>query len=344
MQLDFEILELRTRHAFHIARMAAPPARRSVWIRLRDRDGVEGWGEAAVSTPYYGETADTVAAVLPLLAAAVAEAADGDPLALERTERAVAKAIGRNSAAKAGISAALHDLVGKRLGLPVWKLWGLDPSAPLSSFTIGIDEPERMREKVREAGAYRILKVKVGTPRDREILEAIRAEAPDAIIRVDANTGWTLKEALAALPMLHELGVELIEQPLAPTDLAGLRMLTERSPIPVVADESCVALPDVPRLAGVVDGINIKLAKCGSLREAVRMVHAARAHGMLVMLGCMVESTVGVAAAVQLAPLCDYLDLDGAALLDNDPFDGPGIEPDGRIRFNLEAGLGVSRR
>ena len=343
MKLEYEILELRTRHAFHIARMAAPPARRSVWIRLRDADGVEGWGEAAVSTPYYGETADTVAAVLPQLAAAVREAADGDPLALERTERAVGRTIGHNSAAKAGISIALHDLVGKRLGLPLWKLWGLDPIAPPSSFTIGIDEPERMREKVREAAAYRILKVKVGTARDREILEAIRSEAPDAVIRVDANTGWTVKGALAAMPLLEEMRVEFIEQPLPPTDLEGLRQLRERSPIPIIADESCVSLADIPRLVGAVDGINIKLAKCGSLREATRMVHTARAHGMLVMLGCMVESTIGVAAAVQLAPLCDYLDLDGAALLENDPFTGPGIEGDGAIRFNTEPGLGVSR-
>ena len=344
MRLDFDILELRTRHAFHIARMAAPPARRSVWIRLRDGDGLEGWGEAAVSTPYYGETADTVAAVLPQLAAAVREAADGDALALERTERAVAQAIGKNSAAKAGISAALHDLVGKRLRLPLWRLWGLDPVAPASSFTIGIDEPERMREKVREASAYRVLKVKVGTPHDRQILEAIRAEAPDAVLRVDANTAWTVKEAIAALPMLHEMGVEFVEQPLPPTDLEGLRVLREHSPIPIIADESCVGLSDVAKLVGVVDGINIKLAKCGGLREAMRMVHTARAHGMLVMLGCMVETTVGVAAAVQLAPLCDYLDLDGAALLENDPFTGPGIEPDGSIRFNQEPGLGVSRR
>jgi L-alanine-DL-glutamate epimerase-like enolase superfamily enzyme len=201
-----------------------------------------------------------------------------------------------------------------------------------------------MREKVREAAAYRILKVKVGTPHDREILEAIRAEASDAVIRVDANTAWTVKEAIAALPMLHEMGVEFVEQPLAPTDLDGLRVLREHSPIPIIADESCVGLSDVAKLVGVVDGINIKLAKCGGLREAIRMVHTARAHGMLVMLGCMVETTVGVAAAVQLAPLCDYLDLDGAALLENDPFTGPGIGPDGSIRFNQEPGLGVSMR
>lgn len=345
MQLAFEIVELRTRHAFHIARMAAPAARRAVWIRLRADDGAEGWGEASVSTPYYGETAETVIAVVPGMGEVVRAIGAGDLFALERIESAVARSIGRNPAAKAAISAALHDLVGKRLGLPVWRLWGLDPAAaPLSSFTIGIDEPERMAEKVREAASYPILKVKVGTPRDAEILAAIRSVAPAAVVRVDANTGWTAKQAVAALPMLQEFGVELIEQPVAPGDIEGLRVLRAHSPIPIIADESCVTLADIPRLVGAVDGINIKLAKCGSLREAVRMVHCARAHGMQVMLGCMVESSLGVAAAVQLAPLCDYLDLDGAALLVDDPFVGPGLQPDGALRFNFEPGLGVSRR
>ena len=345
MRLDFEVLELRTRHAFHIARMAAPPVRRSVWVRLRDEGGREGWGEAGVSTPYYGETADTVAAVLPILGAALERAADGDPYALDRMERGMERAIGHNAAAKAAVSAALHDLVGKRLGEPVWRLWGLDPAtAPRSSFTIGLDEPAAMADKVREASSYSILKIKVGTPDDERILAAVRGAAPDAAIRVDANTGWSAKEAIAALPMLVEFGVELIEQPVAPGDLDGLRAVRDRSSIPVIADESCVSLADVARLAGVVDGINIKLAKCGSLREATRMVHCARGLGLQVMLGCMVESTVGVAAAVQLAPLCDYVDLDGAALLANDPFRGPGLEPDGSLRFNAEPGLGVERR
>ena len=157
-------------------------------------------------------------------------------------------------------------------------------------------------------------------------------------------TSWTLKEAMAALPMLQELCVEIIEQPLAPNDLEGLRLLRSHSTIPIIADESCVSLDDIPRLAGVVDGVNLKLSKCGGIREALRMIHCARAHGMQVMLGCMVETTLGITAAVQLAPLVDYLDIDGAALLANDPFTGPGIEPDGRVRFNAEAGLGVGVR
>lgn len=344
MHLTFETLELRTLHAFNIAREKAPPARYDVWVRIRDGEGNEGWGEAP-ATPYYGETADTVAAVLPRLAPVIEEAAGGDPFALERMERAIDLSIGGNPAAKVAISAALHDLIGKRLGVPVWRMWGLDPgTTPLSSFTIGIDRLEVMRDKVREAADYPILKIKVGTPRDAEILAMIRDEAPEKIVRVDANTGWTAKQAIAALPVMQEYRVEFIEQPLPPGDLEGMRILREHSPIPIIADESCITVADIPRLVGVVDGINIKLAKCGSLREGMKMIHCARAHGLEIMLGCMVESTLGVAAAIQLAPLVDYVDLDGAALLANDPFDGPGVEADGTVRFNEEPGLGVRRR
>jgi L-Ala-D/L-Glu epimerase len=343
MKLDFEVLDLRTAHEFHIAREAAPPAWNTVWVRIRDGDGAEGWGEAAPNA-FYGETADTVQAVLTRLAA-VLERLDGDPLALERAERTLDAVLAGNRAAKSGVSAALHDLAGKRLGVPVWKMLGLDPAtAPRSSFTIGIDEPEVMREKVREAAAYPILKIKVGTPRDEEILRLIRDEAPDKTLRVDANTAWTAKEAIRAVPMLEEYGVEFVEQPLPARDLEGLALLRRSSRLPVISDESSETAADVARLAGVVDGINIKLAKSGGIREAVRMAHVARAHGMEVMLGCMIEATVGIAAAVQVAPLMDYLDLDGAALLANDPFEGPGIEEDGTLRFNQEPGLGVRSR
>lgn len=341
MRIELEVLELRTRHVFATARVAAPPAvRRNVRVRLIDRDGVEGWGEAAPQ-PYYGESADTVAAVMPRYATAL-EPFEGDAWRLEDAERALEKEIGRNAAARVAVSAALHDLAGKRAGLPVWKLWGLTPVAPVSSFTIGLDEPELMRERVREAASYPILKVKVGTSRDEEVLSLIRDEAPDKPVRVDANTGWTLKQALSNLPMLEAYRIELLEEPLKADDFAGLRLLRERSSMPIVADESCRIADDIPRLAGCVDGINIKLTKCGSLREAVRMVHVARAHRMQVMLGCMVESTLGIAAATQLAPLVDWVDLDGAALLAEDPFRGPALGADGVLRFNEEPGLGVT--
>lgn len=339
--LSWEPLELRTSHAFHIARAAAPPVRRDVWVRVTDSVGREGWGEAAPS-PYYGETAETVAAVLPRYAG-VLESVDDDA-ALEDVERRLVLELGGNASARAAVSAALHDLLGKRLGVPLWKLWEVAPSAPRSSFTIGLDEPALMRERVAAAAGHEVLKIKVGTERDEEALRTVRDAAPDARIRVDANTAWTVKQAVGRLPLLREMDVELIEQPLHPNDLDGLRLLRRRSPIPIIADESCRTLADVPRLAGRVDGVNIKLAKCGSLREALRMVHAARAHGMLVMIGCMIESTLGIAAAVQLAPLCDYVDLDGAALLAEDPFTGPALEADGSLRFNREPGLGVTSR
>lgn len=343
MELTYEVMDLPTRHEFRIAREGAR-MRRSVWVRLRDGEGREGWGEAA-ATPFYGETAETVVAALPRLADALSAAAGDDPFAMERADAAMLKALGRNPSARSAISAALHDLIGKRLGMPVWKLWGLDPAAsPLSSFTIGIDEPDVLREKLREAAAYPILKLKVGSDDDEALLATVRAELPDVTIRVDANTGWSAKEAVANLPLLEAYRVELLEQPVPAADLEGLALVRRRARLPVVADESCQVASDVARLVGRVDGVNIKLAKCGSLREALRIVHAARAYGMQLMLGCMVESTLGVAAAMQLAPLVDWVDLDGAALLASDPFRGPGLEPDGRLRFSDEPGLGVERR
>jgi L-Ala-D/L-Glu epimerase len=365
MKLTHEILELQTRRAFHIARAAAPPVRRNVWVRLALDDGTEGWGEAAANA-YYGETADTVVALLPLYEVALRRAleeASADPgqkheagvpdadregvtgvLALERAEAAVEQAAGRNPAARAAISAALHDLAGRLLNVPVWQLWGLDAAqAPLSSYTLGIAEPDVMREKIAEAASYPILKLKVGTDDDRRILELVRTAAPDKLIRIDANTAWTASRALSLLPLLEELSIELIEQPFRADDLDAFRLLHDRSSIPIIADESCRVATDIPRLVGVVDGINIKLEKCGSLREAVRMVHVARAHHLGVMIGCMMSSTLAIAAAMQLAPLTDWADLDGAALMARDPFTGPHLAANGSLLLSSQPGLGVSR-
>ena len=340
MRLEFETLELRTREPFHIARPSDPHGRRNVWVRLIDDDGLEGWGEAA-ATPFYGDTAETVRGVLPSYAPALE---DADPFALETLEARLPGLVNRNPSARAAISAALHDLLGKRTGQPVWRLWGLDPaSAPRSSFTLGMAGADETREKARRNAHRPVLKIKVGRDDDEARLSAVREEAPDALVYVDANTGWTAKEALRKVDMLEQLGVAFLEQPLHPDDHEGLRLLRRRARLPIIADESCETAADIPRLLGAVDGINIKLAKAGSLREAVRMVHTARAHGLIVMLGCMLQSTLGIAAAVQLAPLVDYADLDGALLLADDPFRGPGMEEDGSLRFNEEPGLGVSR-
>jgi L-alanine-DL-glutamate epimerase-like enolase superfamily enzyme len=337
LSLSFDILDLKTRHPFTIAR-GSTTAYRVVRVRLRDADGLEGWGEAAPSR-YYGETADTVAAALGRLAPAL----PADPSDLEGADAALLRAAPQDAAARVAVSAALHDLAGKRLGAPLWRLWGLDPArAPLSSFTIGLDTPERMQAKVREAAPYPILKIKVGTPDDAAVLRAVR-EVTDKPLRVDANAGWTVSEALARLPLLEEMRVELIEQPVAPDDVEGLAAVHRASRIPIVADEACRTAADIPRLAGAVDGINIKLAKCGSLREALRMVESARAHRLSVMVGCMIETSLGITAAAHLTPLLDLADLDGAALLERDPFAGATIDA-GRIVLPTGPGLGVTER
>ena len=341
MRLEYETLELRTREPFHIARPSDPHGRRNVWVRLLDGEGHEGWGEAA-ATPFYGDTAETVSAALGRYGV-VLEGLD-DPFALDRAEGRLLDAVGGNPSARAALSAALHDLVGKRLGQPVWRIWGLDPGdAPRSSYTLAMAPPAETRERARRNAHRPVLKVKVGGGEDEARLRALRDEAPEAVVYVDANTAWTAKEALRQIPMMEELGIAFVEQPLHPDDHDGLRLLRQRSRLPIIADESCRTAADIPRLLGAVDGINITLAKAGSLREALRMVHVARAHGLIVMLGCMLQSTLGIAATVQLAPLMDYLDLDGALLLENDPFTGPGMNDDGTLRFNTEPGLGVSR-
>lgn len=337
LRMDVEVLELRTKHPFIIAR-GGQSDHRTVWVRLTDADGVEGWGEAAPSK-FYGETADSVIAALKLYGAMLPE----DPFQLEDTERAWEAKLRGNAAARAALSSALHDLVGKRLGIPVYRLWGLDPcTAPRSTFTIGLDAPERIKAKVQEADEFPILKVKLGTDRDLEILRAIR-DATDKELRVDANCGWTVKRALRMLPILDEFGVTVLEQPLPPHDHDGLGVVTAQADIPVIADESCLTTVDIPPLVGKVDGINIKLAKCGGLREALRMIAVARAHGLMVMVGCMIESSLGITAAAHITPLVDIVDLDGAALLSDDPFVGARIDG-GQVTLPSEAGLGVRRR
>jgi L-Ala-D/L-Glu epimerase len=337
LHLEAEFLELRTKHPFIIAR-GGQSDYQTIWVRLRDGDGNEGWGEAA-PTKFYGETPESVLSALNLYACEMPD----NPFDLEETERRWAIKLRRNPAARSALSAALHDLAGKRLGIPVYRLWGLDPAkAPMSTFTIGLDTPEKIRAKVLEAAQYPILKIKLGTDRDVEILRTIR-DTTDKEVRVDANCGWTVKRAIAMLPVLAEFGVTVLEQPLPPNELDGLAEITRRASIPVIADESCETAVDIPRLVGKVDGINIKLAKCGSLREAVRMIAIARAHGMMVMVGCMIESSLGITAAAHFSPLVDIVDLDGAALLTNDPFLGASIDG-GRVTLPEGPGLGVRAR
>jgi L-alanine-DL-glutamate epimerase-like enolase superfamily enzyme len=337
LRLAAEILELRTRHPFIIAR-GGQSEYRTVWVRLTDADGMEGWGEAA-ATKFYGETAETVLSALSLYASVLPK----DAFALDEAERNCEALLRGNPAARVALSTAQHDLAARRAGVPLWKYFGLDAArAPLSTFTIGIDTPEKMRVKVAEAAEYPILKIKLGTDRDAAILRTIR-EATDREIRVDANCAWTARQAIQMLPVLAEFGVTVLEQPVAPTDYDGFLEVRRRSAIPIIADESCKVASDIPPLVGRVDGINIKLAKCGGLREALRMIAVARTHHLQVMLGCMIESSIGITAAAHLAPLVDIVDLDGAALLANDPFVGARIDR-GQVTLPDAPGLGVTRR
>jgi L-alanine-DL-glutamate epimerase-like enolase superfamily enzyme len=339
MKVRHDISIVHTTHPFVIARGGATE-HRLIRVCITDDDGVEGWGEAAPNR-FYGETADTALAALDRLRPIV-EACN--PWAIEDVEAEMNRALRFNGSVKSAISAALHDLAGKKLGVPVYKLWGLDAAkAPLSSFTIAIAaSDEELVERVHQAAEYPVLKIKLGTDRDARIIRTVRQAAPNKILRVDANAAWTAKQAVAMVDVLAECGVEYLEQPLPPHDLEGLRFVRERSVLPVIADESCVVSTDIPKLVGVVDGINIKLSKCGGLREALKMIATARSHGMSVMAGCMIETSLGITAAAHFAPLLDYADFDGAALLADDPYVGATIAG-GKIVIPERPGLGVSK-
>ncbi len=341
MILRHQPYTLELRHAFGIAantRTTTP----ATLVEI-ERDGVVGYGEAAMP-PYLGESQGTAAAFCegarPLLAAV------RDPFQLEEILPAIDALAPGNTAAKAALDIALHDWVGKQLGAPWFRLWGLDPAkAPVTSFTIGIDTPEVVREKTREAAIYKVIKVKLGrSPEsDREMIEAIRSMT-DTPITVDANQGWKERDdALRMIEWLAPRGVVFIEQPMPkeqPDDTAWLRT---RSPLPLIADESCQRLADVPRLVGAFHGINIKLMKCTGLREAHKMILLARALGLKVMLGCMTETSCAISAAAQLSPLCDWADLDGALLIKNDCFDGATIV-DGKITLPDRPGIGAVKK
>ena len=338
LTLSSEVVTIHTRHPFIIAR-GGRSEYQVLLVRLCDSDGTEGWGEAYPSS-YYGES---IAGVQEAFQAA-SRALPSDVFDLEGAEARFREVAPRSAAARAALSIALHDIAGKKMGQPLYRLWGLDPRrAPKSSFTIGIDTPEKMKAKVLEASEYAIYKIKLGTDQDEALLRTIR-EVTNKPIRVDANAGWTRERAMAMLPVLKEYGVDLLEQPLPPEDLEGIAAVQRASPgIPVVVDESCLVATDIPKVAGAVDGINIKLAKCGSLREALRMIATARAHGLLVMVGCMIETSIGITSAAHFTPLVDVVDLDGAALCDNDPYAGAAIAG-GRITLPTGPGLGVRRR
>ena len=351
VEIFFARYELRLRRPWRIARTAQGPEaealrRETIFVRLRDEDGVEGWGEGSPSLRY-GESAETAAAALRRV----------DPawLSFERPGAARARLrseLTRDRAARCALSLALTDGAARRRGLGLARFLGLEPprTPRLSSVTVGIDRPERVREKARELRAYPRLKLKLGVSEDRELFRAFREGAPDNVTRVDANEGWpSVEEALRRLEWLAADGrVEFVEQPLpASLPLEEHLRLKERSPLPLFADESCLDAADAERCAAAFHGVNVKVVKTGGVAEAKETLEAARARGLQTMLGGMVESSLSVTATAHLAALADYLDLDGAWLTANDPFRGVWIDEGGVVRFDAaegRAGIGVEPR
>ena len=333
LALSISRLALPLKHPFKIARGEESVARTALF-RLRS-DGAEGLGEA---TPIarYGESLDTVEAYF----AANALASD-DPFRLETLLHP-----GIPAAARAGLDLALHDLIGKLLGKPLYALLGLDPArTPTTSFTIGISDPETTLRKLAEIGDHPVLKVKLGLGTAREQIEtiaAIRARYTGTI-RIDANEGWDVDGAVAILRELEKHEIEFCEQPIPAGSPDGLRAIRERVKIPIVTDEDSLVASDLPRLIGCVDGVNVKLAKTGGIRGALAMIHTARALGMKVMLGCMVESAIAASAAAHLSPLVDWADIDGPFLTKDDPFAGVRYDR-GKLVLSAAPGLGVRER
>ncbi|HEY9784277.1 MAG TPA: dipeptide epimerase, partial [Candidatus Obscuribacterales bacterium] len=320
--LSFQPLSLTTTHPFGIS-YGTSEKTHNVLVKL-DFEGLTGLGEAAPAE-YHNESEHTVQAVLETWQKQ--DILGDDPFAIAEVMRRLDKSIAGNNAAKAAVEMALHDLCGKIASTPTFKMLGLSNlPAPITDFTIGIDSVEMIEKKTREAldaGYNKVLKVKQGTSYDREIIKRVRKVAPNVALRVDANGAWTPKQAIEMSHFLAEHGVQFIEQPLPKhAHVDDFRFVREHSHIPIYADESVCRSNDVARLAGAIDGVVVKLAKTGGLLEALKVIHTARAHSMQIMFGCMIESSLGVTAAAQLASLVDHLDLDGALLLADDPYLG----------------------
>ncbi len=335
LNLSFRPYELQLRHAFNLARSQRTTTP-GVQVEI-EYDGIIGYGEASMP-PYLGETVTSVCEFLSKLDLGQFS----DPFRMEDIHEYLDSVAPNNRAAKASVDIALHDLTGKIMGQPWYKIWGLNPdNCPNTSFTISYDaNPEEMRKKIEETAPYKVIKIKMGLDHDKEIVEALRKHT-DVPICVDANQGW--KDRNKALEMCHwlaERGCLFVEQPMDKKAIDDTAWLRERSPLPIIADEFLQRLPDIRRAAGAYDGINIKLMKSTGMHEAYQMATLARAMGMKVMLGCMTETSCAVSAAAQLAPLVDWADLDGNLLIANDIFDGMKIV-DGKVTLPDRPGIGV---
>ena len=335
LNLSFEPYELKLKHAFNLAkhqRTTTP----DVQVQL-EYDGIIGYGEASMP-PYLGESVESVTSFLSKLDLSQFS----DPFRIEEIHDYMDSVAPNNRAAKASVDIALHDLLGKIMGQPWYKIWGLDPSkAPNTSFTISYDaNPVEMQAKIDETAPFKVIKIKMGLDHDKELVKAIR-ERTDVPICVDANQGWSSKEhALEMCHWLNEQNCLFVEQPMPKEMFEETAWVKERSPLPIIADEFLQRLPDVRRAAQAYDGINIKLMKSTGMHEAYQMAVLARALGMKVMLGCMTETSCAVTAAAQLSPMVDWADLDGNLLIANDRFDGIKIV-DGQVTIPDRPGIGV---
>ena len=335
LNLSFKPNELKLRHAFNLARSSRTTTP-DVLVQL-EYDGIIGYGEASMP-PYLGESIESVSTFLSKLDLSQFS----DPFRIEEILDYVDHVAPDNRAAKASVDIALHDLLGKIMGQPWYKIWGLSPEkTPYTSFTIGIDTTEVVRQKVDEAAPYKVLKVKMGLDNDKELVEIIRSKT-DRPICVDANQGWTSKEeALEMCHWLKERNCLFVEQPFDKSMIDETAWLRERSPLPIIADEFLQRLPDVMRAYQVYDGINIKLMKSTGMYEAYKMAVLAKGLGMKLMIGCMTETSCAISAAAQLAPMVDWADLDGNLLISNDSFDGVKVV-DGKIQLVDKPGIGVT--
>lgn len=334
LNLSFKPYELKLRHSFNLAKYSRTTTP-DVLVQL-EYDGIIGYGEASMP-PYLGESVASVTAFLSSLDLSQFT----DPFRIEEIHEYLDSVAPDNRAAKASVDIALHDLLGKIMGQPWYKIWGLSPEkAPDTSFTIGIDTAEVVRKKVDEAEPYNVLKVKMGLDNDKELVEIIRSKT-DRPICVDANQGWNSKEqALEMCHWLAERNCLFVEQPMPKEMIDETAWVRERSPLPIIADEFLQRLPDVRRAAEAYDGINIKLMKSTGMHEAYKMAVLAKSLGMKVMLGCMTETSCAVSAASQLAPMVDWADLDGNLLIANDCFDGMKIV-NGKVTIPDRPGIGV---
>jgi len=344
MRLSTQRITARLRYPFRIARAGSSSGDGTEITRILvtlEHAGITGLGEA-VPVPYYGHSLESIESAIASASGLLGD----DPADIDGIIDRLLDRFDDQRAAVSGIDSALHDWLGKRRSLPVWKLLGLDPAkTPPTSMTIGIDSLDLLPEKVAQAEAFKVLKIKVGTDADVETLTALRRLAPNKTIRVDANCGWPPADIVARIEKILPFGIEFVEQPTKAGEYAAVRSAREalQGRIPLIADEDSVRPSDVPKLDGVYDGINVKLSKCGGIREALRMIRDARSRSMRVMLGCMTETSLGVSAAAHIASLVDYADIDGHLLLAEDPFAGLALK-DGLVIPGTEPGLGIHGR